>query len=254
VTSPENSESLSELKRELTKICEKIAKKYNLFDSEGRSRKSFIADVLMKNSCLRCSVKAFKQQCGSREDNVDALYREAHGLALHILLETLKNRLEQSGLKVVVEDEAQREYGRLDVIAKIGNKGILLQLQDLVIIIEIKVGFGVSLVQLLRYGIEYPNSVILVWRVRLRQFFTIDLVKHRRILLAMMLAAINRGEAILRGSYASCGHNSKGIQSRRLENPQQLLDELLSFIAEDAPLVADAILSLAEKRVGVQNG
>jgi len=149
-------ESLLKLKRELKRVCEEIAKKFDLYDAEGRPRRSFSVNVLMRNSCPSCAVKAFKQH-RSREDQVDALYKEGHGLALQILLETLKYELEQSGLNVIVEEEAQREYGRLDIIAKLGNESIILQLQDLVIMIEVKVGFGLSLLQLLRYGIGVPK-------------------------------------------------------------------------------------------------
>ena len=69
-----------------------------------------------------------------------------------------------------------------------------------------------------------------------------------------MVAAINRGKAILRDPYVNCSYKSRSIQHKRLENPQQSLDELLSSVADDVPLIVDEIHRLARERADVQNG
>jgi len=70
----------------------------------------------------------------------------------------------------------------------------------------------------------------------------------------LMVATINRGKAILRDPYVNCSHKSKSIQHKRLENPQQFLDESLSSVVNDVPLIVDEIHRLARERAGVQNG
>jgi hypothetical protein len=241
-------ESLGRLRSELDRVCEEIAEKFNLFDARGRPKKSFIVDALMRNICPACAFKALTQP--REDDDVDALYREGHGLALNILVEMLRYELKRNGLNAVVEGESSGDYGRLDVIIRLISQGIMLEFKDAAIIIELKTGVSVSLIQLLKYGIENPDSIIAVWRIRMKQFFIIDMRKHRQILLAIMFAAINRGLAILSGTATECHHNNRNSQNKasRVENPQQLLDELFTSITNDLPSIVDAILRLAGEK------
>jgi hypothetical protein len=243
-----SDETLSRLRSELDRVCEEIAKKFNLFDARGRPKKSFIVDTLMRNICPACAIKQLTQL--HEEDNIDALYREGHGLALNIFVETLRYELKRNGLNAVVEGEVAGDYGRLDVIIRLVNQGIMLEFKDASIIIELKTGASISLIQLLRYGMEYPNSIIVVWRIRMKQFFMIDMRRHGRILFAIMFAALNRGLAILNGAFTECHHNNRGNQNKasRMENPQQLVDELFSSLSSDLPSVLEMILRLAGEK------
>ena len=242
-----SDETLSWLRSELDRICEEIAKKFNLFDARGRPKKSFIVDTLMRNICPACAIKQLTQPC---EDDVDMLYREGHGLALNIFVEILRYELKRNGLNALVEGEVAGDYGRLDVIIRLINQGIMLEFKDAAIIIELKTGISISLIQLLRYGMEYPNSIIVVWRIRMKQFFMIDMRRHGRILFAIMFAALNRGLAILNGAFTECHHNYRGNQNKasRMENPQQLIDELFSSLSSDLPSVLRMILRLAGEK------
>jgi len=238
---------LDNLKAELDKICEEIAAQYNLVDRNGRAKKALIIDALVNNPCLSC---ALKELLHTSNDEVDALYRENHSLALNILVEALRYRLSLEGLSAIVEGELPGEYGRVDVLIKIVRQGVLIRLRDLVIIVELKTGLSMSLTQLFRYALEYSHSLIVVWRVRVRQLFTLDMAKHGRILLAYIFTIVNRGRALLDGKFMECKHGGdKGTRNSRIEDPQQVLDEFLEALADTLPEATAKIVQLIKEKM-----
>ncbi|MEM0489510.1 MAG: hypothetical protein QW707_10005 [Candidatus Bathyarchaeia archaeon] len=100
-------EIFSKLKKEVDEVCHQIAEKYNVFDSKGRPKKSFILDVLARNFCPYCIIKELTQM--RRDEDVDAIYREGHNLTLNLLIEALRYGLNSSGVSAVVEAEVMRD-------------------------------------------------------------------------------------------------------------------------------------------------
>jgi len=244
-------EIFSKLKKEVDEVCHQIAEKYNVFDSKGRPKKSFILDVLARNFCPYCIIKELTQM--RRDEDVDAIYKEGHNLTLNLLIEALRYGLNSSGVSAVVEGEVKGEYGRADIVVRACKQGILIELGNLAIIVEVKTGMSISLAQILKYAMERPQSIIVVWRVKLRQVFIIDMKSHSRLLLAFMFAIVSRGKAVLSYPFGRCCHNneniSEGTKEGGMENPQQYIDELFYSLPKTLPEIVEAVIGLIKARL-----
>ena len=229
------------LKAWLDDVCVRVATKFGLFDRNGRPRKAPVLDALLRHSCLGCIVKDLTQLRGGE---VDALYRENHRLAVNLLIERLRARLSAGGGSAV-EGEVSGEYGRVDVLIKPLSCGILIELGDFQIVVEVKTGRGLSYAQILRYLIERPHAVIVVWRVSMRQVLIIRGREHLGLTLACMDMAIRRGLALLNNEVRECSHKrSRG--EYRLENPQETFEKFTASLVEGLPAVVDAVLNELE--------
>ena len=250
------SDAYSRLREEIDEVCRGIAEKYHVFDSRGRPKKSFILDVLARNFCPCCAVRELTQM--RVDDEPDALYREGHSLAINLLIEALRYGLSGSNICAVVEGEVRGEYGRTDVIVRVARHGIVIELGDLVIIVEVKTGASISLAQILKYAIERPRSAIVVWRARLRQVFVVDMESYRPLLLAFMFAMASRGRTILNGSFSECCHNNENAGERArnggMESPQQYIDELFSAMPSTLPKVIEAVTNLIKGKLSLGGG
>ena len=253
--SSDENELFSLLKNEIDDVCLKIAEKYCLFDGKGRPKKSFVLDLLAKNFCPSCIIRELTQM--RRDEGVDALYREGHSLAVGLLVEALRYWLGESGINARVEGEVSGEFGRPDIVVRVINQGILVELGDLTPIIELKTGLSVSLAQILKYAIERPRSIIVVWRIRMRQIITLDIRKHMRLLLAFMFSIISWGQAVLScGESAKCSHNSSREtmgRSNSIENPQEYLDGLFTALEEALPQVVGVVADIIRGEIAYTN-
>ena len=244
IISSDDTATFQYLRWWLDQVCHRIAAKFNIYNSKGKPRKAFIIDTLMKYSCPGCIVKALTTHVS--HEYVDDIFRENHRLAVNLLVERLRQRLTVNGSKsayAYVQGEVPGEYGRVDVLVKPISCGVLVKLKNVRVIVEVKTGKSFSYIQLFRYLIQNPNSVIVVWRVKMRQIFVLDGRKMcvRALLLALMETAINRGLYILNMKNEQCSHNPINSKKYEVENPQQLIDDFTDGLMQTLDHVVNVI-------------
>ena len=225
----------------LDETCRKIAEKYSVYDRFGRPRKAYILDALTRYTCPSCAVKALTQM--RVETEVDAIFREAHDLAVSLLVHTLRNI---SGGRITVEDEVTSENGRVDVLVKKLKGGLLVQAYNLELIVEVKTNMGFNIQQVLRYIAERPDAIALIWRIRKRQILLIDGRKHRWLIIAYIAAALQQGLTILNEKFTLCNHDVRDGPFR-LKDPQGFLDDFLTCLVEGLPKVVGVIMQLLRR-------
>jgi hypothetical protein len=244
-----NGEVFEYLHGHLDDLCCEIAEKYGLFDSHGRPRKAFVLDTLIKYACRGCIVKVLAQL--RKANSVDKLFLQNHRLAVNLLVEQLRNRLAVEGLTGKVEEEVNCVYGRPDIILKLTNAGVIIQVGDVLeIIVEVKTGDGFTYAQLFRYLIERPNAILILWRVARRQNIVIKGTEVRSLLIMVMEAALKRGKDILSDGYEDCSHNPVGDKPYVVEDAQAIVDNLLPSLPMTIQSVVDVILSIIESQLG----
>ncbi|MBC7129720.1 hypothetical protein H5T51_00680 [Candidatus Bathyarchaeota archaeon] len=237
------SDLMDYLRYMLDDICEKIAEKFNLYDSERRPRKAFIVDVLSRYTCPCCAFRALTQM--REQVEVDAIFRENHDLAVSMLVHTLRGMSQKDEYQIIVKEEARSEYGRLDVLIKRLNGGLLLVASGASeVIVEIKTNMGFSLKQILRYLLQRPDATAVIWRVRKRQTLVIDGRKHRWLIALFANAIIQQGLTILNGKFEECEHHPRKNSPYEIKNPQETLDDFLTCLVEGLAQVAEIVLSI----------
>lgn len=243
-----NDEVFKYLRGQLDKLCCEIAEKYGLQDSNGRPRKAFVLDTLLRYGCRGCIIKVLTQL--RRTNSVDRLFLENHQLAVNLLAEQLRSRLAAEGLRGRVEEEVNGVYGRPDIILKLTNTGLIIQVRDaLEIIVEVKTGNGFTYTQLFRYLIEKPDAVLVLWRAIRRQNIVIKGAEVRDLLIMVMEAALNRGRDILSDVHEDCSHNPVSDKPYVVENAQAVVDSFLPSLPTTIQSVVDIILSIIESQL-----
>ncbi|MEM3640574.1 MAG: hypothetical protein QXH37_01435, partial [Candidatus Bathyarchaeia archaeon] len=119
-------------------------------------------------------------------DNVDAIYRESHELAVNILVEELYAFLDKMGHKVIITTEAELNYGRADILITITNYGLNLKSKAKDLLVEVKTGNSLSFIQLFRYFLDGKSDTIIVWRVRKRQVLVFNAEKFKPLIAEFM--------------------------------------------------------------------
>lgn len=236
---------LKRLKSCLDEVCKKIAEKYQLYDQRRRAREAFILDALMRFDCYGCIVNTLTEMPGN--DKIDAIYSQNHALATNLLVETLRYYLNVNGLPVSVISELEGGFGRIDVAVIPTRTGVILELDGEVIIIEIKTGESFSYSQLLRYMLEKPAAILVLWRVTEDQVIVLKGEELRRLLIFYAMAALHRGLSILKGIDATCNHN-KAHGKAPVKNPQEVVDKFLKALQDGLPKVVETVFKL----LGVQ--
>jgi len=232
------------LRSYVDELCCKVAEKYKLYDSYGRPRRAFILDTLIKYMCRGCIVKVLTQP--RTTDSVDRLFLQNHKIAVNLLVEQLRNRLIAEGLKGRVEGEVSGVYGRPDVILKITSTGLIIKVGELEVIVEVKTGTSFSYAQLLRYIIERPNAILVLWRVAQNQTIVIKGTEVRGLLIMVLEAAINRGRDIVNGEYEDCDHNPVSNKPYIVEDAQAIVDNILLPLPRTMQSVVNTVLSVIE--------
>jgi len=108
---------------------------------------------------------------GDGGDNIDPLYMEIHNFAVNLLSGALMCALDRENLSVCCEDCG--DHGVVDVAIKPRGFGVIVEGDEAIVVVEVKTGRRISLAQLFRYLLDHPNAILVVWRVRLRQVFTL---------------------------------------------------------------------------------
>ena len=224
---------------ELDCLIRQLADKFNLFYN-GRPRKAFILDVLLRYGCLGCIVKALTKQNTSR---IDDIYTENHRLAVNLLCEQLKAKLKAENFKVVVEEKVPGNYGKMDIVVKSTLYGLQLQLATFQIVVEVKCGKSLRYSQLFRYFLQDPSvSVIVVWRVTMHQIIVLERAKISNLLPFVVDTAIRKAQAILNDAVPPCEH-SFSDKVYTVANPQVLVDDLIEGMSY-LPEVVNKIVNL----------
>jgi len=239
----EDHNALKHLKSQLEDLCSDIAAKFNLYDKRGKPRNAFILDTLMRYSCLGCIVKVFTKP--PKWKDIDAIYTENHKLAVNLLTERLQHQLNKEGFNALVQDEVEDNYGRVDILIRPINSGVLLRFRESEIIIEVKTGKGLSYAQIFRYLIDKPNATMIVWRIKMRQIFTIDQKRTGQLLQAYMETIIRRATRLLSDNEITpCNHNPADDKQFTIKNPQELIDEFISALIETLPRIVEEVMQV----------
>ncbi|MEM3463629.1 MAG: hypothetical protein QXL91_02075 [Candidatus Bathyarchaeia archaeon] len=223
--------SINQLKLWLDDICSRIAMKFGLVTKSGKPRVAFVFDTLLKYPCRGCIRKVLSNP--NANGRVDAFFVQNHDLAVGLLVEGLRQNLEKNGLRV--EQGASSMYGKPDIIVKPTRTSVLVEMADLEIVIEVKTGVGFSYTQLIRYLVEKPNAIGIIWRILPNQILILDSQKHRLLLMLCLEAALKRGLDILNGAVEECEHNPICNSKAEIEDPQRLLDQYLAALTRSLP-------------------
>ncbi|MGB9959693.1 MAG: hypothetical protein ACPLKQ_04135 [Candidatus Bathyarchaeales archaeon] len=244
ITIQDQKPSIEQLRVWLDKVCNDIAIKYGLLTLSGRPRKAFVLDALLRYSCRGCIKKAL--QHSEADGRADALYVQNHWLAIGLLVEGLRQTFETDGLNFEVEQEVDGVFGRPDVTVKPTMAGVLVKAEDLEIIIEVKTGRGFSYSQLIRYWLERPNSICIIWRVIPNQVLVIDPKRHYSILELCLIAAIRRGIDILNGNNEECSHNSRRSMENCIIDAQNVLDSYFESMQKSLPKIVKTVQEIVQ--------
>ncbi|MEM2093490.1 MAG: hypothetical protein QXE16_04320 [Candidatus Bathyarchaeia archaeon] len=236
--------SIEKLRVWLEKVCNDIAIKYGLLTPSGRPKKACVLDALLKYSCRGCIRKALQHP--EADGRADALYVQNHWLAVGLLVEALRQTFEAECLNFQVEQEVDGVFGRPDVTVKPTMTGVLVEVEDLEIIIEVKTGRGFSYSQLIRYWLERPNSICVIWRVIPNQVLVIDPNKHHSILELCLIAAIRRGIDILNSKNEECRHNPTRSMGTCIVDAQNVLDSYFDSMQKSLPKIVRTVRQIVQ--------
>ena len=233
--------NIEKLRSLLDEVCSQIANRFSLYNSNGKPRKSAIIDVLANSTCLTCIARKLSGRAISND--VDALYRECHRLAVNVIVEELYDLLSGMGYTVVVSSEARIEYGKADVIITVTNYGIDLESNRDELMVEVKTGISLSLSQLFRYMLDRRVNTIVVWRVRRRQVLVFDIQDIEPLLLQFMKMCIMRGSRLLSlPQPPQCQHTKRVDWQPDQEELQSMFQDFAKAITETLPPVLKVIL------------
>ncbi|MEM3666780.1 MAG: hypothetical protein QW222_06845 [Candidatus Bathyarchaeia archaeon] len=244
------------LKAWLEDVCSRIAIKFGLVTNNGKPRMAFVLDTLLKYPCRGCIRKVLLNP--NANGKVDAFFVQNHDLAVGLLVEGLRQNLEANGFKLKVEQETSSMYGKPDIIVKPTRTGVLVEVADLEIVIEVKTGVGFSYAQLIRYLVEKPNAIGIIWRILPNQILILDSQKHRLLLMLCLEAALKRGLDTLNGAVEECEHNPIRDFKIEIEDAQRLFDQYLTALTKSLPKIVGTVYEIIQSRhaskADLQNG
>jgi len=236
--------SFESLKRLLGEICDEIARKYGILTWDGKPRRAFVLDALLKYSCRGCIRKVLQHP---EADNVaDALYIQNHRLAVGLLVEGLQSAFRANGFSLGIGQEVNGAFGRPDVVIKPSGACVLVEAGDHEVVVEVKTGQNFAITQIIKYLLDRPHAVGVIWRVLKDQVLIIDPSKHRSLLELCLMAAIMRGADVLT-SEPECEHNPiQNLKSKEVGDAQRILDSYLVALQKSLPKVVGSILEIVQ--------
>jgi len=190
----------------LDQVCSQVAQRFSLYNSNGKPRKATIIDTIAKSSCPTCITKKLSKRVG--RNDVDALYRECHMLAVNVLVEELSNFLRAKGHNVIISTEAELEYGKADIVITITRYGVNLKCFGNELMVEVKTGKSLSMSQLFRYLLQDSHSAIVVWRIRNRQILIFKAQEIKPLLMEFVnMICLRAGRLLSSPAPAKCQHS-----------------------------------------------
>ena len=241
-----NGSNLEESKTLLDHVCLEIASRFNLYQSNGKPHKSAIIETFAKSACLACVTNKFSDQ--KVTNNVDAIYKECHKLAVNILLEELYYLLNQMGYKVLVSTEAELEYGKVDVLVTVTNYGLNLKNSAKELLVEIKTGNSLSLTQIFRYLMDSRSDTIIVWRIRRRQVLVFDVHEVKPLLTEFVRMLCLKGMRLLSAEHIQpCQHERERCHQPKQNELEQMFRDFSKALIETLP----SILQIITEKLGI---
>jgi len=242
-----NLDGLDSLQNMLDSVCSDIAKRFNLYNKSGKPRKATIIDVLSEFTCLACIYR--KLSAKPPANDVDAVYRECHKLAVNILAERLYWLLKEMGYTVAISTETGLEYGKADIVITITRSGVNLKHQTEELIIEVKTGNSLSLSQLFRYLLSGKDNLIIIWRIRKRQILVFNTESLKPLLFEFATMIYLRGNRLLSSSPFICEHEPRKDYRPTQEELQIAIQEFSQGLLETLP----SVIIAAIQKLGLQN-
>jgi len=235
--------SLEQLRTWLDEICQGVAIKYGLIARDGKPKKAFVLEVLLEYACRGCINKVLSHpENGHR---ADALYVQNHDLAVGLLVESLRQIFEAHGSNYKVKQEENGVFGRSDIVVKPTASGVLVELNDHEIVIEVKTGENFKYSQIVRYWLERPKAIFIIWRVIRNQVLVIDSSMHHAILELCLLAAIRRGLDVLNGRIEECTHDpARNVKCGDVDM-QKVLNAYFQSLQKSLPKIVSIIYGIA---------
>jgi hypothetical protein len=231
----------NEFRKILDQTCYEIAQRFNLYTSEGKICKSRIINVLAGHSCITCISEKLSESL--KVNDIDALYKECHKIAVNILVEELYQLLNLAGYKVVISTEAELEYGKADILITITSYGLNLKGNAKELIVEVKTGNSLSLSQLFRYLLDERSDKIIVWRVRKRQILVFNAQKIKPLLTEFMRMICLRANRLLSSQQIQpCNHTKQSKYNATQEELEKMFEEFSETLVESLPSVTQTIL------------
>ena len=184
-------------------VCAQLAERYDLF-SNGQPRRATIIEVLAKSYCPAC---IHRQLLSKTYHRIDAFYGELHKLAVDILVEELYQTLISKGHSVIITEEKDVPFGKVDVLLIPTSFGLNLHSKSAEIGIEVKGGFSVSITQLLRYMLDNQSRLLILWRIRNRQVISFYGKEIEDLLQLFVKMIIERADRLLSTNEPTCEHN-----------------------------------------------
>jgi hypothetical protein len=238
--------NLDSLQNMLDSICGEIAKHFNLYSKGGKPRKATIIDALSEFTCLAC---IHRRLSAKSANDVDAVYRECHKLAINILVERLYWLLKEMGYTVAISTETGLEYGKADIAITITRSGVNLKHQTEELIIEVKTGNSLSFSQLFRYLLGGKDNSIIIWRLRKRQILVFNTDSLKPLLAEFVAMIYLRGNRLLSSSQFTCEHEPRKDYHPTQEELQVAIQEFSQGLLETLP----SVIITAIRKLGLQN-
>lgn len=237
-------ESYEELRATFDCVCSEIASKFGLYGPNNHPRKATIIDAIANSTCVSCSARKLSNT-GLRQ-RVDGIYMECHKLAVGTLVEELQDKFSKMGFSVLILNEVETEYGRVDVLIKPTNFGVKLQYGINELTVEVKTGLSLSFSQIFRYLLDRENETIVLWRIRNRQVLLFRGTHLKPLLMRFMKTCILRGERLLADQTSTCDHPKQSDWSPTQEEIQAMLDDFAKALVETLPCVVKTVFETLE--------
>jgi hypothetical protein len=232
------------LERSFDDVILKIAKRYNLFDLEGKPRKAAIIEVVSKTICISCIDRQLKS---NKYDRIDDFYKECHKFACNLLAEELYDQFSKLGYAVFISSEKNVEYGKVDILIVPNRRGFDLCFNKKEVGIEVKTGVSLSFSQLFRYMLDNVDRTIILWRIRNRQVLLFEGTKLKPLLTQFMMMIVSRAERLLSNPEMSC---KQALEPKNWSpNQQQLQDAFSDFsegVVKTLPRIVEAVVMMLD--------
>lgn len=235
------------IRKQFDDACTKVADHYSLFYSNGKPRKAQIIEAIARTTCTSCINGLLREKPVNLIDN---FYIAIHSLASNILVEELAVQLTEKGFSVLVANEKNLEYGRVDILIIPNRHGVDLHLNRKEIVIELKTGRTFSFSQIFRYMLDNEERTLILWRIRNRQVLLFEGNRIKPLLAQFMKMIISRAERLLSNQEMPCEHvlNCNNWSP----NQQQLQEAFTAFsngIIATLPSVVETVeMMLNEER------
>ncbi|MEM2108663.1 MAG: hypothetical protein QXL10_05205, partial [Candidatus Bathyarchaeia archaeon] len=114
------------------------------------------------------------------------------------------------------------------------------------VLVEVKTGASFSYAQLIRYLVERPGTIGVVWRILPNQVIVVDPQRHERLLRLCLKVAVKRGLDLLEADkIESCNHPQ--FETFPISDPQKVVDEFFQAIVNSLPKVLSVLSSIIQR-------